>query len=59
MSVLGSLLKQVVCGLEEIPVKIAEAFQGQKNVIGGRRLESSEIVEMLQDLILTVHLHMY
>ena len=50
MSVLGSLLKQVVCGLEEIPVKIAKAFQGQKNVVGGRRLELSEIVEMLQDI---------
>jgi len=50
MSVLGCLLKQVVCGLEEIPVKIAKAFQGQKNIIGGRRLEQSEIVEMLQDI---------
>ena len=50
MSVLSSVLKQVVCGLEEIPIKIAKAFQGQKNVIGGRRLELSEIVEMLQDI---------
>ena len=48
MSVLGSLLKQVVCGLEQIPGKIAKAFRDQKNVIGGRRLELSEIVEMLQ-----------
>ena len=50
MSVLGSLLKQVVCGLEEIPPKVAQAFRDQKNVIGGRRLESIEIVEMLQDI---------
>jgi len=50
MSVLGSLLKQVVCGLDEIPEKIAQAFRDQKNVIGGRRLELSEIVEMLQDI---------
>ena len=50
MSVLGSLLKQVVCGLEEIPGNIVQAFRGQKNVIGGRRLGLGEIVEMLQDI---------
>ena len=50
MSVLSSVLKQVVCGLREIPEKIAQAFRGRKNVIGGRRLELSEIVEMLQDI---------
>jgi len=47
---LSSLLKQVVCGLEEIPAKISEAFQDQKKVIGGRKLNMSEIVEMLQDI---------
>ena len=50
ISVLSSLLKQVVCGLEEIPPKITQAFREQKNAIGGRRLELSEIVEMLQDV---------
>jgi len=50
MSVLGSLLKQVICGLEEIPSKIAQAFRDQRNVLGGRRLELSEIVETLQDI---------
>ena len=50
MSVLSSLLKQVVCGLEEIPAKVAKAFRDQKNVIGGRGLEPSDIVEMLQDI---------
>jgi len=50
MSILGSLLKQVVCGLEEIPPKIIQAFRDQKKVIGGRRLELSELVEMLQDI---------
>ena len=49
-STLSSLLKQVVCGLEEIPPKIAKAFRGQKKVIGGRRLELGEIVEMFQDI---------
>ena len=49
-STLSSLLKQIVCGLEEIPAKIAKAFRDQKNVIGGRRLGLGEIVEMLQDI---------
>ena len=49
-STLSSLLKQVVCGLEEIPAKITKAFRDQKNVIGGRKLGLSEIVEMLQDI---------
>ena len=50
MNVLGSLLKQVVCGLQEVPAKIVQAFRGQKNVIGGRRLGLGDIVEMLQDI---------
>jgi len=47
-SVLGSLLRQVVGGLEKIPAKIIQAFRDQGKVIGGRKLELSEIVEMLQ-----------
>ena len=49
-STLSTLLKQVVCGLEEIPAKITKAFQDQKKVIGGRKLGLGEIVEMLQDI---------
>ena len=49
-SILSSLLKQVVGGLEEIPAKISQAFQGEGKVIGGRKLELGEIVEMLQDV---------
>ena len=49
-SILSSLLKQIVCGLEEIPAKIAQEFRDQKNVIGGRKLGLGEIVEMLQDI---------
>ena len=49
-STLSSLLKQVVCGLEEIPGKITKAFRDQKKVIGGRKLELGEIAEMLQDI---------
>ena len=58
MSVLGSLLKQVISALREIPAKIVQAFQDQKNVVGGRKLGPDEIVEMLQD-IFTAHLHMH
>jgi len=49
-SILGSLLKQIVGGLEKIPAKIAQAFRGEGQVIGGRKLELGEIVEMLQDV---------
>ena len=49
-SIMSSLLKQVVHGLEEIPAKIAQAFRNQKNIIGGRELGLDEIVEMLQDI---------
>jgi len=49
-SILSSLLKQVVYGLKEIPAKIAQAFQDQKKVAGGRNLGPREIVEMLQDI---------
>ena len=48
--VLSSLLKQVVQGLEQIPTKITEAFQGEGGVIGGRILGLGEIVEILQDI---------
>ena len=48
--VLGSLLKQVVGGLENIPTKIVGAFRDQGKFIGGRKLGLGEIVEMLQDI---------
>ena len=47
-SVLGALLKQVVGGLEVVPVEIAEAYEDQKKVIGGRAPGLSDIVNMLQ-----------
>ena len=49
-SILSSLLKQAIFGLEEIPAKISQVFQDQKKVIGGRKLELGEIVEMLQGI---------
>jgi len=46
-SVLGSLLKQMVSGMENIPEDIMRAFQEQKKTIGGRRPQCSNLVEML------------
>jgi len=53
--VLGSLLRQVVRGLEEIPTRIVQAFRDQEKVIGGRKLKLGEIVEMLQDISSSRH----
>ena len=47
-SMLGALLKQLVCGLEETPEEVSRAYQGQKNVIGGRGPKLSDIVKMMQ-----------
>ena len=46
--VLGALLKQVVSGMERVPEGIAQAYEDQKKVIGGRRLGLADIVKMLQ-----------
>jgi len=45
---LGSLLKQVVSGLEEIPEEIMHAYRDHKKVIDGRGLQLADIVKMLQ-----------
>ena len=47
-NMLGSLLKQLVCGQEEIPEEISRAYRDQQNAIGGRGLQLSDIVKMLQ-----------
>ena len=49
-SILSSLLKQVVGGLEKIPANIVQAFRAQEKAIGGRKLGLSEILEMLQEI---------
>ena len=49
-SILSSLLKQVVGEMENIPSEISQAFQEQKKVIGGRRLQLPDIVKMLQTI---------
>jgi len=47
-SMLGALLKQLVTGLGEVPGEMVQAYEEQKNFIGGRRPQHSDIVEMLQ-----------
>ena len=47
-NMLGSLLKQLVCGQGEIPEEISRAYQDQQNAIGGRGPQLSDIVKMLQ-----------
>jgi len=48
--ILGSVLKQVVYGLEEVPERIVKAFRDREKVIGGQSLALAEIVEFLQDI---------
>ena len=47
-SILGAVLKQAVSGLNEVPREIAQAYQDQKKVIGGRGPQIADIVKMLQ-----------
>ena len=49
-TVLSSLLKQLVGGLERIPAKVFDAFESQTKSSGGRRLGLRQVVEMLQEL---------
>jgi len=46
--VLGSILKQLVFGLEEIPEEITKAYKGRKNAVGGQAPQISDILNMLQ-----------
>jgi len=46
--VLGSLLKQLVFGLEEIPEEISDAYRDRKSAIGGQGPRISDILKMLQ-----------
>jgi len=49
-AILGSVLRQVVGGLGEVPERIIKAFRDRENVIDGQRLTLPEIVEFLQDI---------
>ena len=49
-AILGSVLKQIVGGLDGVPEKIVKAFRDREKVIGGQGLALPEIVEFLQDI---------
>ena len=49
-AILGSVLKQVVGGMDKVPERIVKAFRNREKVIGGQRLSLEEIVEFLQDI---------
>jgi len=48
--VLGSVVKQLIGGLDRVPEKIVRAYRDRGSVIGGRKLVLSEIMEFLQDI---------
>ena len=47
-TMLGSLVKQMVSRMKEIPEEISRAFQEQRKAIGGRGSQLSDLVKMLQ-----------
>jgi len=47
---LGTVLKQTVSGLEMVPKGIAQVYEDQKKVIGGREPQLADIVKMLQTI---------
>jgi len=53
VNMLGSLLRQVVSGLEGIPEVVVRSFRNQKKVIGGRGLQVSGILKMFQTITAT------
>ena len=48
VNMLGSLLRQLVSGLEGIPEAVVRSFRNQKKVIGGRGLQVTGILKMFQ-----------
>ena len=45
---LGSLLKQIISGMERIPEEISRAFREQRKAIGGRRPQLPDVLKMLR-----------
>ena len=48
VGILGSLLKQLVFGLEDIPEEVLTAYKDRKHAIGGQGPQISNILQMLQ-----------
>jgi len=53
INMLGSLLRQLVSGLEEIPKAVIRGFRNQKKAIGGRGLQVSGVLKMFQAITTT------
>ena len=53
INMLGSLLRQLVNGLEEIPEAVVQGFRKEKKAIGGRELQVSGILKMFQTIAAT------
>jgi len=53
VNILGSLLRQLVSGLEEIPEAVVRGFRNQRKVIGDRGLYVSGILKMFQTVTAT------
>ena len=53
VKMLGSLLRQLVSGLEAIPKAVVQSFRKEKKVIGGRGLQISGILSMFQSIAAT------
>ena len=53
---LGSLLEQVVGGMEEISEEVSRTFREQKMAVGGRGLLLPDIVKMLQAITSSLHM---
>ena len=49
-AVLGSVLRQIVSGLKEVPEGITKKFRDREKAIGGQSLGLTEIVKFLQDI---------
>jgi len=58
VGMLGSMLKQMVSGMERIPEEISRTFQEQKKAIGGRAPQLVDIVKMLQAITSLQHTFM-
>jgi len=50
VNMLGSLLRQLVSGLEEIPEVVVQGFRKEKRVIGGRGLQVSGVLNMFRSI---------
>ena len=53
INMLGSLLRQLVSGLEGIPEAVVQSYRNQKKVIGGRGLQVSGILKIFQTITVT------